>query len=104
MKKTLTVEIEIITRSGTIDYPYEDTWQETKEVDVEVTITEKTIALYMNPDFYSMNIESRKAYLTAINDMYYHANDFLYDWMEDDEDFQDYLKELAQEEYENNYK
>jgi hypothetical protein len=104
MKRRIDVEIDVIIRSGTIDYPYEDTWEETETMEVRVDITSKDLAKFLNKGFGKMSKEEQEVYIRALDHMYDYAPDQLDDWMDYDEDFQDYLKELAHQEYEDNYK
>jgi hypothetical protein len=92
------VEFEVVVRGGTVDYPYEDTWQETKTKEQNVVITAEVIADYVsNYKWRDYTEEQRRFYLKGINDLEDYSSDYISDFIDYDEGFQDFLKQLAAE-------
>ncbi len=99
------VDWKRIVRAGTVDFPYEDTWEETVEETTDVYITPQVLADFMNPKWRKMTLAERNAYIEGIDDMMSYAYDFISDFIDTDDDFQEHLQKLAAENWnENNRK
>ena len=90
-----TISFKRVVRAGTIDFPYEDTWEETVTEEVSLEVTHEIIADYINKNWRKKYGENKHIYLKAVLDIIEYAYDDISDFVDYNEYFEEYLREIA---------